>query len=107
MSSKDKIDELVNNNAVVVFSKTYCGYCRSVKDLFKTLNQDVKVLELDVVGDGDDIQNELFKITKQKTVPNVWVGGEFIGGNDATQALHKKGELTPKLEKARAKFASS
>lgn len=35
-------------------------------------------------------------------MPNVFVGGEHIGGNDATKAAHKKGTLHPKLKNAGA-----
>ncbi|GAA5902645.1 hypothetical protein JCM6882_009341, partial [Rhodosporidiobolus microsporus] len=31
--------------------------------------------------------------TGQRTVPSVWIGGEFKGGNSDLQALHKSGEL--------------
>ena len=36
-----------------------------------------------------DLKNE----TKQNTIPNVWIGDTFIGGNDETQTKHKNGEL--------------
>jgi len=32
----------------MVFSKTYCPYCRKAKEMIKGLNKDYKVIELDV-----------------------------------------------------------
>ena len=44
-------------------------------------------------ANGAEIQAALFEITKQKTVPNVFVNGSHIGGSDVTIALFKKGVL--------------
>lgn len=41
-----------------------------------------QVYELDVEADGSDIQNALFDITKQRSVPNVFISGKHIGGCD-------------------------
>ena len=44
-------------------------------------------------ANGAEVQAALFEITKQKTVPNVFVNGSHIGGSDVTIALFKKGVL--------------
>eukprot|EP00543_Licmophora_paradoxa_P003634 CAMPEP_0202454100 /NCGR_PEP_ID=MMETSP1360-20130828/11913_1 /ASSEMBLY_ACC=CAM_ASM_000848 /TAXON_ID=515479 /ORGANISM="Licmophora paradoxa, Strain CCMP2313" /LENGTH=145 /DNA_ID=CAMNT_0049073337 /DNA_START=38 /DNA_END=475 /DNA_ORIENTATION=+ len=82
---------------VVVFSKSYCPFCKSTKALFASLNIDAKVIELNEIDNGAEIQDALLEISGQKTVPNVYIKGEHIGGNDATQALAKSGELKAKL----------
>ena len=41
-----------------------------------------QVYELDVEADGTEIQNALFEITKQRSVPNVFISGKHIGGCD-------------------------
>lgn len=33
-------------------------------------------------GDGSEIQSALAEWTKQTTVPNVFIGGQHIGGSD-------------------------
>jgi len=38
------------------------------------------------------------ELTGQRTVPNVFIGGKHIGGNDKTQDLHRKGDLVPLLK---------
>ncbi|KAH7510613.1 hypothetical protein FEM48_Zijuj05G0072600 [Ziziphus jujuba var. spinosa] len=43
----DKAKQIVNSNPVVVFSKTYCGYCKRVKQLLTQLGASYKVIELD------------------------------------------------------------
>jgi glutaredoxin 3 len=78
---------------VVVFSKTYCPYCTATKSLFKDLEINAKVIELDVVSDGDRIQSALLDLTGQRTVPNVFIKGKHLGGNDKTQEAARTGKL--------------
>ncbi|CAH1423320.1 unnamed protein product [Lactuca virosa] len=97
-----KVKEVVSSNPVVVFSKTYCGYCKRVKQLFKELNVSYKLLELDEESDGSEIQSALAEWTKQTTVPNVFIGGQHIGGSDAVMEKHRAGKLVPMLTEAGA-----
>jgi glutaredoxin 3 len=57
-----------------------------------------KVHELDQMGDdGPEIQMALFKMTGQKSVPNNFVKGQHIGGNDVTQAAAAEGKIQEML----------
>jgi glutaredoxin 3 len=93
------IQSEIDSSKVVVFSKSYCPYCLATKKLFKDLgvNKDVKVIELDKRSDGDAIQSELLKMTGQRTVPNTFINGQHLGGNDKAQAAAKSGDLQKKL----------
>ncbi|KAK4417790.1 Glutaredoxin [Sesamum alatum] len=97
-----KAKELVSTNSVVVFSKTYCPFCVTVKELLTKLGASFKAIELDKEGDGSEIQSALAEWTGQRTVPNVFIGGKHIGGCDATTALHNQGKLVPLLTEAGA-----
>uniref|UniRef100_I1MH61 Glutaredoxin domain-containing protein n=1 Tax=Glycine max TaxID=3847 RepID=I1MH61_SOYBN len=44
------IDETITSHKIVIFSKTYCPYCRRAKAVFKELNQVPHVVELDERG---------------------------------------------------------
>jgi glutaredoxin 3 len=46
---------------------------------------------------GADIQNALADLSGQRTVPNVFIKGEHLGGNDDTQNAVKTGELQKML----------
>ncbi|KAH7532484.1 hypothetical protein FEM48_Zijuj04G0024800 [Ziziphus jujuba var. spinosa] len=87
---------------ICVCSKTYCPYCVTVKQLFTQLGATFKVIELDTESDGSEIQSALAEITGQRTVPNVFIGGNHIGGCDNTKALHKDGKLITLLTEAGA-----
>lgn len=98
----------VNENAVVVYSKTWCSYSSEVKSLFKRLGVEPLVIELDELGpQGPQLQKVLERITGQYTVPNVFIGGKHIGGCTDTVKLYRKGELDPLLVEANAKKAES
>ncbi|XP_060204623.1 glutaredoxin [Lycium barbarum] len=100
--SLTKAKQIVSSNPVVVFSKTYCGYCTRVKQLLSQLGATFKVIELDRESDGDEVQQALLEWTGQRTVPNVFIGGEHVGGCDSVLAKHQQGKLLPMLKDAAA-----
>jgi len=57
------------------------------------MNIDAMVIEMDKVENGDAIQGELMVTTGQRTVPNVFIKGEHLGGNSDVQAAAKSGKL--------------
>jgi glutaredoxin 3 len=95
------VQECVKSHSVMVFSKTYCPYCTKVKDLFSnTLNIPYHVIELDQDVQGPKIQDYLRRWTGQKTVPNVFIHGQHVGGCDSTFAAYHDGRLGQLLRKA-------
>lgn len=97
---KDFINGEITANKVVVFSKSYCPYCTATKKLFaqpEFSKIGVVTHELDQRDDGAAIQSTLLSMSGQRTVPSVWVGGKFVGGNSETQAAYKSGELKTML----------
>ncbi|XAR51887.1 Thioredoxin-disulfide reductase [Bertholletia excelsa] len=102
-----KAKEIAASNPVVVFSKTTCPFCVRVKKLLTELGAAYKAIELDSESDGREIQAALAEWTGQRTVPNVFIGGNHIGGCDTTTAMHKEGKLIPLLTEAGAVSKSS
>ncbi|XP_022994680.1 glutaredoxin [Cucurbita maxima] len=100
--SLNEAKQIISSNPVVVFSKTYCGYCSRVKKLLTQLGASHKVIELDQKSDGDAIQSALAEWTGQTTVPNVFIGGKHIGGCDAVTNKQSSGQLVPLLAAAGA-----
>ncbi|KAG1711538.1 Glutaredoxin-C2 [Phytophthora capsici] len=98
-ASKASITDAIAKEKVLVFSKTHCPYCARVKGTLDVLDAKFEVVELDMRGDGPEIQSLLLDITGQRTVPNVFINGKHIGGCDAVMDLHAKSELVPMLEK--------
>ncbi|EEP82695.1 glutaredoxin [Uncinocarpus reesii 1704] len=99
-AAKQKAQAVIADNAVVVFSKSYCPYCRATKSLLTEQGADFFTMELDQVDDGAAIQAALEELTSQRTVPNVFIDHKHIGGNSDLQA--RKGELPGLLKAAGA-----
>jgi glutaredoxin 3 len=53
----------------------------------------VNVIELDEESEGSDIQAYLADKTGQRTVPNIFINGEHIGGSDDLAKLNSSGQL--------------
>ena len=99
---KERIKELILGSAVVLFSKSYCPFCTKTKALFAEIGaQEVCSIELDKDNDGPAIQAALLEVTGQRTVPNIFVGGRHIGGNDDAQAKAASNELQTLLGAAK------
>lgn len=95
-----EIERLVSEHDVFVASKTYCPYCRRAKALLRQMNTGPHVVELDERDDGKAWQAALFEITGQRTVPNIFIGGQHVGGSDDLFRLRDSGKLAEMLAKA-------
>ncbi|RYP21373.1 hypothetical protein DL765_002274 [Monosporascus sp. GIB2] len=85
-AAKTKAQQLIDENGVAVFSKSYCPYCNATKQLLDSFGAKYYALELDQVSDGSAIQTALQEMTGQRTVPNVFINRKHIGGNSDVQA---------------------
>ncbi|KEF57941.1 glutaredoxin 3 [Exophiala aquamarina CBS 119918] len=99
-AAKQKAQQIIAQNSVVVFSKSYCPYCRASKALLNEKHAKFFLMELDEVEDGAALQDALEEITGQRSVPNIFIAQQHIGGNSDLQA--KKGELDGLLQSAGA-----
>ena len=97
-TAADTARQAIDSNAIMVFSKTYCPYCSRAKSALADLNLKYEVYELDVRADGDAIQKALLDMTGQRTVPNVFVNGNHVGGCDKTLAAIADGSLQRMLK---------
>ena len=75
-------DQNIKDNAIMIFSKSYCPFCKKVKQMFQDKGLAFVALELDEMGQmGVNIQAALLQKTGQKTVPSVFLNGKHIGKN--------------------------
>jgi len=94
----ESIQQTTQAEDVVIFSKSWCPYCAKTKALFDDMAQPYTAIELDQRADGDELQAALLDLTQQRTVPNVFVKGQHIGGNDDSQQAARSGKLKALLE---------
>jgi len=97
-AARVKAEKIIDENGVVVFSKSYCTYCAASKSLLDKFKVNYFVLELDQVDDGPAIQDALAEITHQRSVPNIFINKNHIGGNSDLQA--RSAELPQLLKEA-------
>jgi len=79
---------------VTLYTKDYCPYCVAAKELLAS--KEAAVEEINLTADPDTLGN-LVEKTGQMTVPQIFIGDEFIGGFDDLKALDEAGELDAKL----------
>ena len=92
-----EIDSLISGNKVLVFSKSWCPFASQAKQLLQSKGITMKVVELDQVANGDQMQGVLQQKTGQRTVPSIFINGEHIGGNSDLQSLNSSGGLEAKI----------
>ncbi|KAK7426648.1 Glutaredoxin [Neonectria magnoliae] len=97
-----KVQQLINDNPVVVFSKSYCPYCKETKRTLESIGATFEAFELDKADDGAALQDAIQELTGQRTVPNTFILQESIGGNSDLQSLHSSGKLKGLLADAGA-----
>ena len=79
---------------VTVYTTDYCGFCVAAKTLLKS--KDIPFQEIDVSKDPA-LRQDLVKRSGQRTVPQIFIGDEAIGGFTELKALSDRGELVTKL----------
>ncbi|EQC26943.1 hypothetical protein SDRG_15274 [Saprolegnia diclina VS20] len=94
-------DALATRFSVVMFGKTTCPYCKKAKGILKELKAEVHVVEIDLLPPAvmSQYQDMLEALTGRRTVPNILLNGQSIGGGDDVEALHQSKKLAPMLHK--------
>jgi glutaredoxin 3 len=76
---------------VVVYSTTYCGFCRRAEDLLRRVGIAFETID---VTDDVKARAELVERTDgRRTVPVIFVDGEAIGGYQELAAMVRAGQL--------------
>jgi monothiol glutaredoxin len=105
MEVKEFIQKTVTDHPVVLFMKgtaqfPQCGFSGRAVQLLKAC--DVKnVVTVNVLED-DDIRQGVKDFSNWPTIPQLYVGGEFVGGADIMGEMYESGELKKILEAAGA-----
>jgi glutaredoxin 3 len=79
---------------VVIYTTRICPYCVRAKQLFQ--RKGINYEEVDVSLDND-LRMKLVERTKQRTVPQIFINDQHIGGCDDLYALERQGALDPLL----------
>jgi monothiol glutaredoxin len=105
METKEFIRKTVTENPVVLFMKgtarfPQCGFSGRAVQLLRGCGvknpHTVNVLEDEAVRQG------VKEYSNWPTLPQLYVGGEFVGGADIMKEMYDSGELLDLLKKAKA-----
>ncbi|KAL8149018.1 glutaredoxin-C11-like [Apium graveolens] len=98
----DMIRDLASMKAAVIFTKSSCCMCHSIKVLFYEHGASPAVHELDQEADGREMEYALQRLGCNPSVPAVFIGGKYIGSAKDVISMHVDGSLKEKLIEARA-----
>ena len=77
-------------NKIEVYSKEWCPYCAKAKSLLKSKNLEYQ--EIDVTNNAAK-EDEMIERSKRRTVPQIFIDNEPIGGYDDLANYNSSGQL--------------
>ncbi|KAJ4833796.1 Glutaredoxin-C6 [Turnera subulata] len=106
-SAEDRIQRLIAEHPVIIFSRSSCCMCHVMKKLLSTIGVHPTVIELDdheisalpipAAGDDEAESSSSSPRPRNLAAPAVFIGGACVGGLESLVALHLSGHLVPKL----------
>ena len=97
---KQKVEELVADNPVLLFMKgtpetPRCGFSMRVVQVLDTM--DVEYGAVDVLPALQPLREVTAEISDWQTFPQLYVNGELLGGADIVEEMFASGELAEAL----------
>lgn len=80
---------------IELYTTDYCGYCVRAKSLLD--GKGLAYREINVGRDAE-LRQEMVNRSKRRSVPQVFINGESIGGYDELYALERSGKLDELLK---------
>lgn len=92
---KQKFDEAVKSERIVIFMKgtpdmPQCGFSANSIRVLQAYNLPVRAI--DVLADPA-VRQGIKDYTDWPTIPQIFIDGKFVGGNDIVTQMHQSGEL--------------
>jgi len=82
-------------SSIVVYATPFCGFCHAAKRLLARKGQ--AFVEIDVSVDPEKRSEMIARAFGQRTVPQIFIDGQHIGGYQELAALDRAGKLDPLL----------
>jgi len=81
--------------SVKIYMTNWCPYCRNAKILLNNKGVSYEELNIDELG---MTRNDLYDLTGGRTVPQIIINENSIGGFDDLFSLHQSGDLDGLLD---------
>lgn len=78
------------SNEIIIYSSTHCPYCVRAKNLLNKKGVEFTEILVDV---DDKKRDEMIAKTNLRTVPQIFINQQHIGGCDDLYALENAGKL--------------
>ena len=88
--------------SVLIYLTDWCPFCQRAKALLKKKNASFTEVDVD---DRPDLRSWLVSASGQRTVPQVFINGEPVGGFTELDGLERRGKLDQLLAEAPPKDA--
>ena len=85
---------------IEIYTSPFCGFCNAAKRLLD--KKGVAYLEIDVMAESGKREEMTSRSGGSRTVPQIFVDGEYLGDEETMAALEKRGELDAALKIASA-----
>ena len=97
--TRTKLESIIGSDRVVLFMKgdrsvPQCGFSATVVQILDTMVPDYTTVD---VLSAPDVRDGIKEFSSWPTIPQLYVGGEFIGGCDIIREMYQAGELQQKL----------
>ena len=104
MDMKEQVHQLVTSKPVVLYMKgtpqfPQCGFSANAANILKACGV-TDFVAVNVLED-DAIRVAIKEYANWPTIPQLYIGGQFIGGSDIMRDLYQSGELQKLLAAAK------
>jgi len=86
---------MMNKPKIEIYTKTWCPYCRRAKAMLKSLGLDYTDYD---ITDNEELQQEMAERSGKKTIPQIFIDDQKIGGYDNLIELVSTGGLDDLIE---------
>ena len=90
-AEREKGRKRVSANKVEIYTKMFCGYCARAKRLLD--EKGVEYTEYDITWGGEKRAEMVERKPDARTVPQIFIDDQAIGGSDDLAALEREGRL--------------
>lgn len=118
--AREELQSILKKSPIIIFSKSYCPYSKRAKKLLLetySITPAPYVVELDLMTEkipksakanddeeqsvtlGKKVQDLLYTLTGRKTVPNIMINTQSLGGSDDVHRMHEDGTLVDMIKK--------
>ncbi|KAJ4967624.1 hypothetical protein NE237_014325 [Protea cynaroides] len=98
----ERLSLLSKQKPVVIFSRSSCCMCHTIKTLICSFGTNPLVYELDEDPNGRELESALMRLGCKPVVPVVFIGGNLIGGTNEVMERQMNGTLKDMLIQAKA-----